>query len=185
MQKIAMWLTGYQQYQWLTIDQPDMAHIQFRCLVQKLTPIHIGWFPIAFEAEIVCDCPYGYSYPFEEVYSVSGQSTITFHNDSSCHVGLRPSMKIDVRSGSSLSIVNNSNGGKEFSFSGLPGGALTILVDNENCIIEETKQRLDDIYGYFDFDNGFLELVPGNNELVISGDVIITIAGRFMYNVGA
>ena len=183
MQKVAMWLTGHQQYQWLTIHQPDMAHIQFRCLIQKLTPIHVGWLPVAFEAEIVCDCPYGYSFPFKETLS---PGTTTFFNDSTCHETLRPSIKIDVAAGcTSLSITNKSNGNKVFSFTDLPGGALTILVDNENCIIEETKQGLDGIYDYFDFQNGFLELVPGDNELVVSGDVSIEITGRFMYNVGA
>lgn len=183
MQRVAMWLTGHQQYQWLTIHQPDMMHMQFRCLVQKLTPIHVNWFPIAFEAEIVCDCAYAYSHPFNEALVVG---TTTFFNESSCHESLRPSLKIDVSSGcTSFSIVNNSNGGKKFAFNDLPGGALTILVDNENCIIEETKQGLDDIYGYFDFESGFLELVPGDNELVVEGDVTITMVGRFMYNVGA
>lgn len=43
MQAVAKWLTGYQDYQWLSIDQPDMDHIQFRCLVQELTPIHLSW----------------------------------------------------------------------------------------------------------------------------------------------
>ena len=62
---------------------------------------------------------------------------------------------------------------------------MTILVDNENCIIEETKQGLSGIYDYFDFDNGFLRLIPGDNELTVSGNVQITVVGRFMYNVGA
>lgn len=61
MQAVSKWLTGYQEYQWLSIDQPDMEHIQFRCLVQELTPIHLSWVPMAFEAKIICDCPYGYS----------------------------------------------------------------------------------------------------------------------------
>lgn len=52
MQAVSKWLTGYQEYQWLSIDQPDMEHIQFRCLVQELTPIHLSWVPMAFEAKI-------------------------------------------------------------------------------------------------------------------------------------
>lgn len=56
MQAVSKWLTGYQEYQWLSIDQPDMEHIQFRCLVQELTPIHLSWVPMAFEAKIICDC---------------------------------------------------------------------------------------------------------------------------------
>ena len=55
MQVVSKWLTGYQEYQWLSIDQPDMEHIQFRCLVQELTPIHLSWVPMAFEAKIICE----------------------------------------------------------------------------------------------------------------------------------
>lgn len=183
MQKVAMWLTGYQQYQWLVIDQPDMRHIHFRCLIKKLTPIHIGWFPIAFEAEVVCDCPYAYSGEFHQEFSTG---YALFRNESSCRELLRPSLKIEVAAGcTEFSIVNRSNGNKKFSFSNLPGGALTILVDNEKCIIEETKHNLSGIYDYFDFDNGFFCLVHGDNELEISGDVVVTINGRFLYNVGA
>ena len=38
LQNISMWLTGHQQYQWLSIDQPDLEHVQFRCLITKLPP---------------------------------------------------------------------------------------------------------------------------------------------------
>ena len=183
MQRISMWLTGHQQYQWLTIEQPDMMHMRFRCLVQKLTPIHVNWYPIAFEAEIVCDCPYAYGDEFR--YELPSGTTI-FRNESTCREFLRPSLKIEVQSGcTGFSITNHSNKDRVFSFSDLPGGAMTILVDNENCIIEETKQGLSGIYDYFDFDNGFLRLIPGDNELTVSGNVQITVVGRFMYNVGA
>lgn len=84
LQEISNWLTGYQDYQWLSVDQPDMSHIQFHCLIQSLTPISVKWIPVAFEAKIICDCPYGYSYPFEEVITLDG----TVSHAARCRVDL-------------------------------------------------------------------------------------------------
>ena len=79
MQAVSKWLTGYQEYQWLSIDQPDMEHIQFRCLVQELTPIHLSWVPMAFEAKIICDCPYGYSWDLRRLMSIASRADLLLH----------------------------------------------------------------------------------------------------------
>ena len=39
LENISFWLTGHQQYQWLSIDQPDMERVQFKCLITELTPL--------------------------------------------------------------------------------------------------------------------------------------------------
>ena len=44
-QNIAMWLTGHQQYQWLTIDQPDLDGVMFHCLVTSPHPYFIRLAP--------------------------------------------------------------------------------------------------------------------------------------------
>ena len=54
LEYISMWLTGHQNYQWLSIDQPDMERVQFRCLITSLTPLAHGWLPVAFEATVRC-----------------------------------------------------------------------------------------------------------------------------------
>lgn len=187
MQAVAKWLTGHQQYQWLTIDQPDLAHVQFRCLVTSLTPISVAWHPIAFDAEITCDCPYAYSYPFEKTFTVNGSNVpIKFYNDSTCRELLRPHLQIELSSGcTELIIKNQSNGGRETKLTGLPGGALSISLDNETCVMQETSAvpELDDLYKYFNFK--FFELVSGDNDLLVTGNATITVSGRYLYNVGA
>ena len=65
LEAISLWLTGYQDYQWLSIDQPDMNRVQYRCFITDLQPISHGWLPVAFKATVRCDCPYAYGYPFE------------------------------------------------------------------------------------------------------------------------
>lgn len=182
LQEIAQWLTGYQEYQWLTIDQPDMEHIQFRCLIQSLTPISVGSMPLAFEAKIVCDCPYGYSYPFEQEFKLDGTTQVQFYNESTSRELLRPMMKIALAAGCTEFAVTNQNTGETMRFSNLPGGSLTISIDNENCIITEDVAGYN-LYDYFNF--VFLALEPGDNQLLFEGTGNVVISGRYLYNVGA
>lgn len=184
LQEIALWLTGHQEYQWMSIDQPDMEDMQFRCLIQRLTPVHVQRLPLAFEAEIVCDCPYAYSYPFKEVYSVSGGETVRFYNDSTCREPFRPALLIEPETGcADFSVRNLTTGGEEMAFTGLPAGEpLKIQVDNENQIVTEEAVGYN-LYDYFNFH--FLEFAPGDNELQIQGEGTLTIHGRYLYNVGA
>lgn len=183
IQEVAKWLTGYQEYQWLSIAQPDLEYIQFRCLVKTLTPISVGWYPTAFEAKIICDCPYGYSYPFERSFTVEGGADVVFHNESTARVLLRPMLHVELADGcAELSIKNNTMDGDALVLSGLPGGALSITVDNENLVVSEENYGID-LYEYFNYH--FLELGVGDNELSISGSGTVTISGRYLYNVGA
>lgn len=183
MQDIAKWLTGYQDYQWLSIAQPDLEHIQFRCLVESLTPVSIGWYPVAFEAKIVCDCPYGYSYPFERTYTINEGQSVVFHNDSTARAALRPILKAELSAGcTEFSVKNNTTEAEALTLSGLPGSVLSIEIDNENMVMTEENFGLD-LYDYFNF--CFLELEPGDNELAFTGTGTVTISGRYLYNVGA
>ncbi len=182
MQEIAYWLTGYQEYQWLSLQQPDLEDVQFKCLVQTLTPISVGWFQVAFEAKFVCDCPYGYSFPFEEVISFNGQTEYTFYNDSSIHEMFKPDLQIVVSPGCTNFTITNRTTGGVVKFTGLPSGGVTIKMDNENCIVEEPNKKYN-LYDCFNFQ--FFELTTGDNVLVFDGVGSATISGRFLYNVGA
>lgn len=182
IQEVSNWLTGYQDYQWLSIDQPDMEHIQFRCLIESLTPISIRWLPIAFEAKVICDCPYGYSFPFEEKISVNGTKSYRFYNDSTIRENLRPEMKIMLASGCKNFSITNKTTGTSIQFTALPSGGITILVDNENEILQDAYGQYD-LYEHFNFQ--FLELASGDNQLVFEGTGTVVISGRYLYNVGA
>ena len=181
LEAVSFWLTGHQQYQWLTIDQPDMAHVQFRCLITNLTPIFSGWLPVAFEATVTCDCPYAYGYPFSEVYSVSGTQRVLFRNNGSVHEYIKPKLDISMSNGGTeLKIINHSDNGREFSLSGLPGSGLHITVDNNSGVITEEVSHLN-IYPYFNMK--FFRLVHGDNDLEISGNGTVTMTGRTLHNV--
>ena len=181
LQDISFWLTGYQQYQWLSIDQPDMEHLVFRCLVTELKPITVGWIPYAFEATVTCDCPYAYGHPFEKQYIIDGKTDVLFRNDSSVREFIKPSLSFIPKSGTtSLSIVNKNDGGREFLLEDLPSSGISVAVDNQNGIIRELN------YGYnlYDgFNRRFFRMVHGDNNLELTGDGTLTLSGRFLYNV--
>lgn len=180
LEDIAAWLTGYQDYQWLTIEQPDLAHVQFRCLITSLTPLTYGWLPVAFEATVTCDCPYAYGQPFTETYSIDGKTSILFRNNSSVREYLYPQITFIPGSGTdSLSIVNADDGQRELLLKGLSGN-MCVEIDNRNGIIQETRHG-DNLYGGFNMN--FLRLVRGDNHLTVRGNGTLTISGRTLHNV--
>lgn len=183
LENISMWLTGHQQYQWLSIEQPDLELVQFRCLITTLTPLAHGWLPIAFEANVVCDCPYAYGFPFEQQYIINGPTNILFRNNSSVHEYIKPYITFRPSSGTSkLSIVNQSDRKREFVIDGIPASTSAIEIDNLNGIIQESPNK----YNLYDgFNLNFFRLVHGDNNLVVTGNGTLTISGRFLYNVSA
>lgn len=179
MENISYWLTGHQDYQWLSIEQPDLERVQFRCLITQLKPLHHGWLPYAFEATVVCDCPYAYGFPFERQYNISGETEILFRNESSVREYIKPTLIYAPASGDSLSIVNHNDNDREFKLTGIPSSA-HIIVDNQNGIIQE---KMSNANLYEGFNLNFFRLVHGDNNLTIIGDGALTISGRLLYNV--
>lgn len=180
MQEIALWLTGHQSYQWMTIDQPDLHHLFFRCLITQLTPISFGWLPVAFEATVVCDCPYAYGFPFEYKKEVRGSDSLLIRNESTVREFIKPELVISPIGGvDTISIRNTDDGGRTFQLSGIPSSVSQITVDNTNGII--TANNNINLYG--GFNAKFFRLVLGDNHLMITGDCTLTIRGRQLYNV--
>lgn len=179
LENISMWLTGHQRYQWLSIDQPDLEFVQFHCLITRLTPLTHGWLPVAFEADVVCDCPYAYGFPFEFRYNINGAANILFRNKSSVHEYIKPTLVYTPVSGNTLSIVNHNDNDREFRLTGIPSST-SVIVDNCNGIIQETIGKIN---LYDGFNLNFFRLVHGDNNLTVIGNGILTITGRMLYNV--
>lgn len=181
LERIAFWLTGHQDYGWLQIVQPDMTHVQYKCIFTELTPLSAGSEIYAFEATVRCDCPYAYGLPFEYTYIISGETPIAFRNDSTIHEYLKPVLEFKANTGTSvLKIINQSDGNREFSISSLPASDVVVHVDNNRGIILETTSEYNLYEG---FNNKFFRLVPGINNLVVTGDGELTISGRFLHNI--
>ena len=181
LEAVSFWLTGHQQYKWLTIDQPDMDNYAFRCLISELTPIAYGGYPLAFEATVLCDCPYAYSFPFHQEYIVNGSRTVLFRNQSTVRELIKPELIFaPATGGGSLSIVNHDDGDREFYLSALPTQTAIVHADNLNGILYGENSS----YNYYDgFNMRFFRLVHGDNHLTITGNGTLTITGRFLQNV--
>ena len=179
LERVSYWLTGHQDYKWLSIGQPDLEKLQFRCMVTELTPISHGWLPVAFQATIRCDCPYAYSFPFRNQYTISGETGILLRNDSSVREWIRPELTFVPAAGTSeLVLVNADDGDRQFRLSGIPE-SVTVTVDNDTGIIT-TAPTEHNLYGGFDLQ--FFRLVSGDNHIKATGDGTLTISGRFLYN---
>ena len=178
MQSISMWLTGYQNYQWLSIDQPDLDGISFRCLITELHPISIGWLPVAFEATVRCDCPYAYSFPIEQTWEINDGQSIVFVNESTVRDYLYPYLQI-ITSDQSFKIINHSDNDRVMEFQNLPGGKITIDIDCARGIISGDN---DGINLYECFNMNFFRLVPGDNVLEVIGSGEVSLSCRFMFN---
>ena len=62
---------------------------------------------------------------------------------------------------------------------GIPSGA-SVFVNNSNGIIQELSNG----YNLYDgFNLNFFRLVHGDNNIKVTGDGVLTISGRFLYNV--
>ena len=78
-----------------------------------------------------------------------------------------------------LSLVNLNDDNREFKLTGIPSGA-SVFVNNSNGIIQELSSG----YNLYDgFNLNFFRLVHGDNNIKVTGDGVLTISGRFLYNV--
>lgn len=179
IEKVAEWLTADGKWKWLSIKQEDMIEYRYRVVLSSLTLLHEGMYPYAFEAEFTADSSYAYTLPLKLRWE-PGENI--FNNRSSNKGYYRPKFNIHLSSGGGdFSIVNNSDNGREFRFTGLPQSVKNIMVDNANQIIMDVDNQLN-LYGYFNYN--FFRAVKGKNDLVITGDGIVSVTCEFPVNIG-
>lgn len=181
VEEITAWLTGHSSRKWLTIVQDDMESFRYKCLISELKLITYGELPWAFSCRVSCDSPFAYSMPSEYSYTVNGSLEKTLFNRSSFNGFFYPRMEITINDGDSFSIQNNSDGGRIFQFTSLPGGSsLEITIDNKNQVITNNMDL--NLYPYFNMK--FLRLVRGNNKLVFTGNATVKFICEFPVNIG-
>ena len=180
MEAIAVWLTGHDRYLPLEIEQDDMFHVRYKCMVTGLVAVEYGNIPWAMKATITCDGPYAYMSPFEFVYNISGTQTIRFLNESSHNGYYKPVIEYAPANGGDLEIVNETDGDRVFRLTGIPAAATTVVIDNENCVITNSA----DLNLYPCFNYRFFRLKRGYNTLTVTGNGVLKIKCEFPVNVG-
>lgn len=179
---ITKWLTGYQTWKVLTIDQSDMSAFHYKCMITGLRLITDGSYPWAFSAHVTCDGPFAYRTVSTTAQTLTGSArTFTIDNTSCLNVGFYPLISVTGNTGESLTIVNNSDGGRTCMLSGMPTGSQDILMDCKNGILISSAGH--NLYQYFNFN--FLRLIPGTNSLTATGNGSLTIECEFPVNIGA
>lgn len=180
MEAVSAWLTGHNSYKWLTIDQPDMEGIRYRCVITELQMIEVGFDKWAFSCEVHCDSPFAYTLPMEFSYDVDGTRDVTLPSRSSMNQAYYPEVRIEIPSGGDVRIVNHSDGDYTFSMDGVPTSAGSLYLNGESGVM--TSDSGDNVYPYFNFH--FPRLVRGDNHLTITGKCKVVFTCQFPVNVG-
>ena len=180
MEVIGSWLTGHDAYKWMSIDQPDMAGIRYRCMITDLEVLEVGFDKWAFICTVHCDSPYAYTLPMEYSYTLSGTTNIVLHSRSSVNTPYCPQIAVTLTSGGNFSIMNHTLNDLTTTLSEVPASAGQILIDGERGIV--TCDAGLNLYPNFNFT--FPKLKRGDNSLTITGTGNIKFTCEFPVNVG-
>lgn len=185
LQKIAAWLTGHTTYKWLSIVQPDMENIRFRCLCSDLEAVEVAGNKWGFTCKITCDSPFAYMVPKKYSWTTTGSKTVNLFSESSHNGFYYPQLTIGGHQGGNIGVtINNATETHTFSFKKLPSSIGTLTIDCENEIVTASSGM--NAYQYIDFMDGFHfpRLVRGNNTITLSGAGTYSFTCEWPVNVG-
>jgi len=186
---IEAWLLGRPNYAPLRIVQDDISDIMFNVIIMKSRHIYIGNTNYALTLHAKCDRPWGIYYPpvLRKSYteSSSGASESFNYLNSSAFAGYnKPTVSFSMDSGTygnSFSIINSTDGNREFRFDNLSPYEV-ITVDNDKGIITSSFGNLQ----MENFNKKFFRLIQGVNSLTLSGNITqFSITSEFARMVGA
>lgn len=175
LREIARWL-AQDYYQPLYFEE-DTNKIYYCVAMDTIDIIHNGLKQGYITLTFRCDAPWAYTQFYTTpVYDYSNNTTTA--NLSITNSGdllLYPELWITKVGNGDVSIINQTNGNQEFKFTGLADTEV-VYIDNENEFISSS---LADTYRYSNFNNNYLELVVGVNNLVITGKCKLQFRYRF------
>ena len=191
IEAISAWLTGNRRWGWMTIEQDDLSHVRYRCMITELKEVSSGWDTYGFTCTVQCDSHYAYMFPQEYKYHCVDALNIKFFNRSSMNDPYFPSLVIEPLGSGGVSVVNHSldgvgpawgdlahiNGEK---LAPLPSLAQLRIELDENGVLTNSEGL--NLYPYYNFER--LGLVRGENRLVVTGKCNLTIRCEFPVDVG-
>ena len=134
-----------------------------------------GYVELTFES----NAPYAFSPIYLNEYDLSDNTTIDtiqIENRSDLNDYYYPTVEIELQGTTTdITLANLSDGGREFSFTGLSTGE-TISVDNENKYIVSDVPA---VYRFSEFNKNWLRLVYGINQIEVTGECIITVRTQY------
>lgn len=180
MREIMRWLST-KENEWLTIYDDEYEEINYLGRFSKVTKKIVNGEWAGLILTFTSNSSYAYSDIKKVIINVSEENQqLHFYNDSDNFGFLYPNLKITVSSGTqNITIKNESNLDATISLSELTSDEI-ITIDNENQIIESSLNR---IFGS-NFNGVWLEIVQGDNDLILNGDCTIEMTYRFIREVG-
>lgn len=180
-QAIGQWLFGKQEYKYLQIEQKDLEGVYFRCILMNPETIYIGNGAYGKKFTVRCDAPWGWSDEKVDSYTITTPNqVINYTNLSDADEYLYPLVTYTLGiSTTTCSVINLSDSSREFKFTSVSGNEV-LTVDNQRQIITSSlgSNRLSN------FNLKWLRLVPGLNQLRVTGNGTFTIRTRFPKKVG-
>ena len=180
LSEVAAWLTGHEEYKELELEQEDMRHVFYRCMISEMTPVSYGNIPWAFRVTVTCDSAYAYLRETETAFTINGTAQISFDNKSSINGFFKPVIEFALTSGDGFSVENLTDRGRTLTFAELPGSVSRVRVDNERGIITNDQ----DLSIYDCCNLKWLRLKRGINVMNVVGNGVLKFICEFPIDVG-
>lgn len=179
--KISAWLVGHDTYKDLVIYDGDLGNYTFKCIVSELSLTGNGCDVWGLTASVTCDSSFAYMKKQNiTVISTTEGTECVIQNESCLNRYYSPIVILELDNGGDFEIINLTDGGRSFLFTGIPAAASTVIIDNENLVITNSA----DLNLYKNFNYRFLRLLPGTNELVVKGNGAVTFICEYPVNIG-
>lgn len=175
IREVARWLSP-DYYKPLFFEE-DIDRIFYCMPIDDINIIHNGLKQGYITLTFRCDSPYSYTRQYiTPLYDYSDNpngSILSISNNGDTL--LYPEIWISKVGNGDVSIINQTNGNMEFKFTDLFDNEM-VYVDNENQYIESS---ISDTLRYDNFNNNYLELVYGINNLFVVGNCKLQFRYRF------
>ncbi len=166
IRRVARWLNQEEYKPLIFESQPNK--IYYAMVTDSVDIIHNGLKQGYLTLTFKCDTYHAFSSMHQEIHDLSSNTTsgttIEFNNQGD--IPLSPTVIIQKVGVGDVSIVNNSNGGKEFKISN--------LVDTEEVTIDNEYREITtnqvNTQRYTNFNMNWMELLVGVNRLQVYGD---------------
>ena len=166
-------LFGSQNYKELRIQQPDMQDVYFNVIFTNPEIVRSGNLIRGFNARAICDSPFAYGMTKSETYETNGaHGYYSLYNYSENNYYTYPNIVSTIMgTGGSFKIVNSSDNSRTLEFTNLSSNEILTINNDLQIITSSTGlRRLNNATSPIEF----FRLVPGVNNIIISGDVIST-----------
>lgn len=175
---VVSWLSSGVGFEKLIIHKPEAEEFYYLCKFTNIREMQVSGQCVGFKITALFDSPYQYGkdtiLTIPEGEYVDAKFTILNKSEFDDDY-VYPQLEFTINSNNTLSIVTDSEGNREFYFTGLEDGT-TVSVDNELKIIDGTTIDL--------FNKNWLRLKKGKNELTVTFNGSMTIRCPQIVNIG-